>query len=572
MKKKVSKYKPVKQAPKPETINPGNDIFRTIGLTIILFIFLFSVFKHISYPLFWADEGMTVVGPQRVLEFGYPKVHDDKNVFYDLKHSDPNLGIDPETDAYIGGAGWGQYYFATIGVALAQNYENIYTKTGIIRSTFSIMALLGLFLFIYLLSKLFVLRSSKLNLAIAFIVLTIVSVSFILHIKEARYYAPALFCILSIAGIYISYRFLNKYKWYFVVGTMAVLLWLLFVTFAPAFFIILVVLGISELTIIVSELIVKQQINMIFQKSKGVIIGAVVALIAVIPFMLYFKTFEISTAMAEYNNFSFEVYKKNLTVVVRYFSQFELLWLFLCFKLLLIIGLKKIDKKAPVFKSSLFLTFLMVVFALLIARIPNFVYTRYIIYLQPVMTAVILLDFSMVWQCYPKKYSINKLLPAAMFLIFLSLNITSNKEHLSGRITELSEQYKGPLDYTIPFIQEKYKNTDTLVIAANYEETSYMYYLNSKVIVGFVGNNLDEDKKADPDIICYRSSWGRLADVFNGYFNKSRYLTHAFEVYDNPLNNIPELNFMPAYCHKYKTKMADSNKNTAKVYFKPTNK
>ena len=39
------------------------------------------------------------------------------------------------------------------------------------------------------------------------------------------------------------------------------------------------------------------------------------------------------------------------------------------------------------------------------------------------------------------------------------------------------------LDYTIPFIKEKYPTSDTLVIAANYEETSYMYYLKSKVVV-----------------------------------------------------------------------------------------
>jgi hypothetical protein len=40
-----------------------------------------SLFKNISYPLFWADESMAVMGGVRVLEYGYPKVHDGKNVF-----------------------------------------------------------------------------------------------------------------------------------------------------------------------------------------------------------------------------------------------------------------------------------------------------------------------------------------------------------------------------------------------------------------------------------------------------------------------------------------------------------
>jgi len=213
-----------------------------------------------------------------------------------------------------------------------------------------------------------------------------------------------------------------------------------------------------------------------------------------------------------------------------------------------------------------------IIFVVLIARVPNFIYTRYIIYLQPVMAAVILLDFSIITQSYTSKYSINKLLPAGVFAVFLIFHINFNSDTLSGRITELKEPYKGPLDYTIPFIQEKYENTETLVIAANYEETSYMYYLNSKVIVGFVGNNLAEDKQADPDIVCYRSSWGRLADVFNGYFKKSRYLTQTFEVYDSPVNNIPELNFMPAFNHKFKTEIAKSGDKAAKIYFKPAPK
>src|SRR6185436_20880908 len=74
---------------------------------VLLCLFLISIFKNISFPLFWADESMTAIGTERVLEYGYPKVHDGKNVFYDLRHSNPVLGINEENDAYVGGAGWG---------------------------------------------------------------------------------------------------------------------------------------------------------------------------------------------------------------------------------------------------------------------------------------------------------------------------------------------------------------------------------------------------------------------------------------------------------------------------------
>ncbi|MFZ1677202.1 MAG: hypothetical protein WAT91_08015, partial [Saprospiraceae bacterium] len=108
-----------------------------IAFAALSCLLLLSVFKNISFPLFWADESMTAVGTERVLEYGYPKVHDGKNVFYDLRHSNPTLGIDEKDDAYVGGAGWAQYYFGIIGYKLTEKTENIFTKTGIFRATFA---------------------------------------------------------------------------------------------------------------------------------------------------------------------------------------------------------------------------------------------------------------------------------------------------------------------------------------------------------------------------------------------------------------------------------------------------
>jgi hypothetical protein len=105
----------------------------TVLLVVLCMLFLVSLFKNIGYPLFWADESMTVMGGVRVLEYGYPKVHDGKNVFYDLLHPNPRLGIDEKTDAYIGGTSWGHYYFATLGVKLAEMSDDFFTKTAVIK-------------------------------------------------------------------------------------------------------------------------------------------------------------------------------------------------------------------------------------------------------------------------------------------------------------------------------------------------------------------------------------------------------------------------------------------------------
>jgi hypothetical protein len=102
--------------------------FLTLTLCFMCSLFLVSLFKNISYPLLWADESITVMHGKRVLEYGYPKVHDSKNVVYDLRHSNPRLGVDERTDAYIGGADWGMYYVAAVAAKIAPMGDDIYTS------------------------------------------------------------------------------------------------------------------------------------------------------------------------------------------------------------------------------------------------------------------------------------------------------------------------------------------------------------------------------------------------------------------------------------------------------------
>src|SRR5512139_1342528 len=134
-------------------------------LTLIFFslslLFVVSLLKNISYPFLWADESMTVMHGKRVLEYGYPKVHDGKNVLYDLRHSNPKLGIDEKTDAYIGGANWGMYYVAAVAVTLAEMSNDIFTKTAILRIPFALTGLIGLVILGLLGAEFFDSRFSK---------------------------------------------------------------------------------------------------------------------------------------------------------------------------------------------------------------------------------------------------------------------------------------------------------------------------------------------------------------------------------------------------------------------------
>jgi putative lipoprotein len=52
------------------------------GLALAVALFAGLLFGRLAWPLLWQDEGETAMFARRVLEYGYPKVHDEGNVVY----------------------------------------------------------------------------------------------------------------------------------------------------------------------------------------------------------------------------------------------------------------------------------------------------------------------------------------------------------------------------------------------------------------------------------------------------------------------------------------------------------
>ncbi len=542
-----------------------------IGSIVLLVLFLFGIFKNISYPLMWADESMTAMGTERVLQYGYPKVHDGRNIFYDLNHNNPKLGVHEKDDAYVGGAGWAQYYYGILGYKLAQLTDNIYAKTAIYRTTFALAGLAGLFLLVFFISGIFKDKFSRYAFFFLFLLLELRSVSLMLLIREVRYYALVMLLISLILSLYGWFRFYRPFNKMILIAILSVSLWVLFLTFAPVYFILVGTIGLSEIVNGVYDWR-KSGFMTSLKNNYPIVLSLVISLIAVIPLLSYFKTFEISKAMELRNNFDNTAYWVNVKNVFNYFKIFEILWLAVVLKLLLLVDIKTFLKEKPVsIRISSFLTVLFIIYALMIARIPNYMYTRYFISLQPILMVIILLDLFSVLKLYGQNskslLSLKMVGLACIFIAFFLHSIISNSENILGHAYELSHQNKGPLDYMIPFIKEKYPNPDSLVIATNYEETSYMYYLNSKVVIGYLGYNLFADTSAVPDLISVRQQWGKF-NVFKYLIKKANYEPQSFPVKDVPVNTIPELHFRPPFNHLFRTPVPDSAVESTILYIK----
>lgn len=214
------------------------------------------------------------------------------------------------------------------------------------------------------------------------------------------------------------------------------------------------------------------------------------------------------------------------------------------------------------------MTLFFICFCLLAAKMP-FLFTRYFVVLQPMLTIILLIDFIIVANYISVEVSKKmklfvRLVLGVVFLRLLFINIGEKLSFNKKYIYQITHQLKGPLDYIIPYIKENYAKTDDLVLATNYEELSYVFYLGCKVTIGYINKNIEEDLKYQPDIIVYRKKWGQDPVHYNNFIQKVPYSKIVFPVYDYPVNNIAE--FYGNMEHQFKTLMAESEADKAEMF------
>jgi hypothetical protein len=544
----------------------------TLFLSVILFaLFSASVFKHISYPLFWQDEASTAMGAERVAEYGYPKVHGGKNIYNDLI-MDSTIAVNKH-DALVGGANWGQYYFGVIGHKLAERTDDLYAKTGLFRMPFAVLGIMGLALWVFFMMRFCSDKFSKHLFVALFIFFSLLSVSLTLLLREARYYSILIFCAALVIGLYATYRFHKPFNKIFFIAVEVFALFIIFVSYSPMYVTLLLTLGLSELIISI-PVYRKSGFAKAWTQALPLVMLAAASLLSIWPMIIEYNYFEaMKTINKEGLQVTWEVYKDHVATIFGYFKNYGFLWLAIAIKALVLWNSKKLKaQKTGLFNVSLFLTLFFILTALTVARSPQMMYTRYFVCLLPVLPVIMIFDAFMLWHCYAtrkqKTLNYKVVLPSIVFVALFFSSFINILPQLKGHVYEMTHQYKGPLDYAIPYIKENFPRTDTLVIAANYEEYAYMYYLNSKVIIGFGGNNIREEAAMTPDIIAYRKYWPRFFNIFNAYFQKASYEPVMFPVFDGLVNNIPEFNLMPTLNHNFKTVHTENPKEATYLYIR----
>ena len=505
-----------------------------------LVAFGWSVMGNLSYPLFWNDEGETAELGRRVLKYGIPKADDGKNWLNLMEHDDPLVGIDEKSGAYVG-VGWVQYYVSAIGAGLAEKVEGNYKKTMWHRLPFAILGIAGVGLlgwaFIQLIPK---------NREVWmgwFLWLEAMAVPIGLHMREARYHSVVMFW--TGVWLWVSLRYLVakkiSYGWY-VVGSFVSLAMLFNSQYMAYFSLVAGMTAYLALRKIMGKGdLVKNMLPIIM--SGVVVLG--MAGFYQIPKMLSNRVLEQGVTL--------KGAAESMTKVV----VFGLLYGYgMLAVALVLIGLRTvfiIKGKGPwngngELRGAIFMScVLVVVYGVMILRIPvTSLYERYFLVMQPIGVAGICLG----WYLLRSKETGGFVdeLAVGIGVVYLLTGWVG----IYGRIYELTHAYKGPVDELVSYINENYPKPETLIIATNYEEPSYMYYLNSRVIVGYLGKRLEKDARIVPDIVILRKFGGigekmRSGKVLLKMISEGNLERNALPMFDYPVNNIPEMTGMPRH-------------------------
>jgi len=304
----------------------------------------------------------------------------------------------------------------------------------------------------------------------------------------------------------------------------------------------------------------------------------VISLLLLVPAMRYFKLFELSDQLSAFYGFNLNVYKENIDTIWNFLSSYDFLIAAIVIKLIAFLFTKKIiqnKKSIPLFQLSAFLSILFLVHFFLVTRIPTYIFTRYFIVLTPILTCILLLDISTIWITLQhfnlKRIGLVKKFGFIFILLLLSRPAWNSREIIAGHWYETMHKNKGCLEFAIDYIKTNYPHSEALVISTNYEETVLMYYLQSKVIMGYIKNNLKEDTLIQPDIIIYRKGWAWRDDgkIFQDQLSRATYDSVQFPVLDYPVNTIAEIvTPWQGLGHLFRAPFSENSAEQLKIYTK----
>jgi hypothetical protein len=482
----------------------------------------FALLRHLSHPLFRQDEAETAVFAERVLDYGYPKIHGPKNLIDSLWDRDGVRAYD-DGDVYTGSR-WAPYYVGALGAAWARDSDDLYSKTLRLRLPFAVLGAAGILLILFaVLPAAGATRESRLGFALCFGALTCASTSLLLHMREARDPALTVFLVGGVLCVDLRRRVFDQLGPRSHALLLGLLLVLLFNAFFPAFVILALAIGMREGSRCL------RRGGSEAARAKSLLkhtAGLWLAMGMVVPLLGFFD-FLGATRNAWTPTPGFV-----LSTLLRY----EFLAPALALRVT-VLALRP-GAAPPARDSTLrqrleissFLGGLVIIYAAVGTPLSD----RSFVVIGPLLIAMLLLDaFSLaaILRRTGSGTSRRRLasVGASVSALCLVASLGVRGPDLAGHLDELRAPYRNALDYAIPYLHQNYPGISDMVIAADEDDLAFVYYLGSKMTLGPHGTHLEEDRTIQPDLIVARPGSEQLA-ALTTRSEGARYASTGFSV------------------------------------------
>lgn len=457
-----------------------------LPITIILIIASFLVFFNLSNQYLWQDEAETALLGRSILNVGYPKAFDGKNLL------NPTIRTGFSEDYGWRYHPWGQFYITAVSFAIFG--ESTFTA----RLPFALLGLISILL-LYILALRF---TGSRFVAVTSCLITTFTVPYLLLMRQCRYYAPSVFLVLLILLFY--HRFLEKRDMLSILVA-SICLILLGYTVHGMFVPLFIGLGLNYLIFNFS----KRDTLKLFLSA-----GMTAAIVS-----LWFLYSNSGTHLAA---ITLERVSDNIEFFVRMINKYIFpIWVFLgaygawaLWRRRFIPNLTPGEKETVKIIMSVILSSL-AVFAFVQER--NFRYLVYFIPLLAIIQGMFLLRLA----------RFNKILFCSFLAVSLLtgiFNIGRFECYFPKYLYEITHDYDGPIEGIVTFLNKNAKDTDTVKII--YGDMPLMFYTELKV-----DNSWIYDEEHMPEWVVFRHGWHETLD--NEYYTKLK-TTHKKHIIDYP--------------------------------------
>lgn len=514
-----------------------------VCLVLAVAAFAMMLFANLAHPLLWQDEGETIMLAERVVEYGYPKVHGKRNVVNEFgPHA--AAGVKESSDAYIGKT-WGDFFFAVPGLLWARQVEDVYARTWRLRLPFAAMGALGVALMLIAVIPA-VPTSRRLAFAALYFAVCAVSISLLLHLREARYYALLVFVLGALIGVHLRRTVFASLGWRAYTIAESVLLFLLYHVFFAAWFSVTAMLALDAAA---TAWRAGGASAVRLRRAAYELAPHALAAAAVVPCLVYFETFEQAAGFSRSVGLGVGVVLGNFAEVILHFVRHELLVAVALTRLSVWAcgrgGAASLERTRSARRVSARLAGFALGYAAF-ACVNPLAYERYFVVLSPILTLLFLLDgYTLLSELSRRAAPGSRRRAAATTLAVLGLGLGGSvlvrMPEITGRLAEIREPVRGPLDFLVPWVLARYPDPERLVIATNYEAHPLMYYLGSHVIVGLSLNNIVAERALEPDLVVPRRGWPRSLVEIRKILSRGGYRAEELPVRDLHYNNIPSV-------------------------------